>query len=252
MGDTRRALSLIGFGAFKIGRNTGTKYPDGYALPDSGAVERLLNAVLDLGINLIDTAPAYGVSEERIGAAIGHRRDEFFLSSKVGETFENGHSAYDFSAVAVRCSIERSLRRLRTDFLDYVFVHANRDDVGVLDDTEAASALVACRDQGLTRRIGFSGYSAEALRASLGWADAIMVEYHQDDPSLEVVMAEAAAGGVDVIVKKGLASGRLAAAEAVRFVLSNADVTSLVIGGLNIEHIRENYRVAADVRGESP
>ncbi len=252
MGDTRRTLSPIGFGAFKIGRNTGTKYPDAYALPDSDAVGRLLNAVLDLGINLIDTAPAYGVSEERIGAAIAHRRDEFYLSSKVGETFVDGRSAYDFSAAGVRGSIERSLQRLRTDFLDYVFIHASRDDVRVLDDSDVASTLVACRDEGLVRRIGFSGYSAEAFRASLGWADAIMVEYHRESRSLESVMAEAAAGGVEVVVKKGLASGRLAAADAVRFVLSNADVTSLVIGGLNIEHIRENCRVAAEVRGESP
>src|SRR5687768_4809484 len=96
LGKTGRLVSPIGFGAFKIGRNQGIKYPSGYALPDDVAVERLLNGVLDLGINLIDTAPAYGISEQRIGQFLSHRRNEFTLSTKVGETFEDGHSRYEY------------------------------------------------------------------------------------------------------------------------------------------------------------
>src|SRR3989304_6273693 len=113
-------LSPLGYGAFKIGRNVGTKYGQAYELPDTASVERLLNGVLDLGINYIDTAPAYGASEERIGQAISHRRREFVLSTKVGEFFESGVSKYDFSADAVRSSVELSLRRLCTDALDIV------------------------------------------------------------------------------------------------------------------------------------
>ncbi len=250
MGDIGLTLGPIGFGGFKIGRNEGIKYPEGYALPDERAVDGLLNSVLDLGIRYIDTAPAYGLSEERIGRAVGHRRGEYTLSTKVGETFADGQSRYDYSAEAVRASVERSLRRLKTDVLDLAFVHAHRDDQAVLNETDVVPALQSLRDRGLVRWIGFSGHTMEAFRAALGWADAVMVEYHLEYRALEAVMAEASDGGVCVVVKKGLASGRLSAGEAVQFVLSNTDVSSLVIGGLRVEHFRDNVRAACEVRGD--
>src|SRR5262245_28620985 len=108
LGRSGVRISPLGFGAFKIGRNQGIKYPSGYDLPDESTVSRLLNEVLDLGITYIDTAPAYGLSEERIGRAIGHRRSEFVLSTKVGETFSDGKSTFDFSANGVRDSVTRS------------------------------------------------------------------------------------------------------------------------------------------------
>ncbi len=250
MGDTSLTLSPIGFGAFKIGRNENVKYAQGYPLPDQHAVDSLLNGVLDLGINYIDTAPAYGLSEERIGEALAGRRDEFVLSSKVGESFVDGRSVYDFSASGARESVERSLRRLRTDVLDIVFVHASRDDMAVLNDTEVVEALQGLRDGGLIRRMGFSGYTIEAVRSALSWSDAIMVEYHSEDLTLEPVIAEAAERGIRVIVKKGLSSGRLDAGESVQFVLSNEGVTSLLVGSLNLEHMRENLREARCVRAD--
>ena len=67
LGSTGLFVTPLGFGAFKIGRNEQVKYPQPYDLPDDATVERLLNGVLDAGIHLIDTAPAYGLSEERIG-----------------------------------------------------------------------------------------------------------------------------------------------------------------------------------------
>ena len=88
MGDDTVTLSPIGFGAFKIGRNEKTKYSGDYSLPDQGAVNALINGIADLGINYIDTAPAYGLSEERLGVALAGRRDEFVISTKVGENFE--------------------------------------------------------------------------------------------------------------------------------------------------------------------
>ena len=96
VGQTGLKVPPLGFGAFKIGRNEGVKYPTPYDLPDEAAVGRLLNSILDLGCTLIDTAPAYGLSEARIGQAIGHRRGEFVLSTKVGETFEDGQSNLRF------------------------------------------------------------------------------------------------------------------------------------------------------------
>jgi aryl-alcohol dehydrogenase-like predicted oxidoreductase len=238
-------LSPIGFGAFKIGRNEGIKYPEGYALPSEAEAARLLNAVLDLGVNYIDTAPAYGLSEERIGRALAHRRDECVVSTKVGEVFEHNRSAFDFSADGVRRSVERSLMRLKRDVLDIVFIHSDGNDAHILNDTDAVETLCALREQGRIAAIGFSGKTVPGAEAALEWADAIMVEYHLDDRTHEDVIARAEERNVGVVVKKPLASGRLSADEAIRFVLGNPGVTSAVVGTLNIEHLEANVRAAA-------
>jgi aryl-alcohol dehydrogenase-like predicted oxidoreductase len=244
LGRTGLQVPPLGFGAFKIGRNQGIKYPTVYDLPDDAAVSRLLNGVLDLGCPLIDTAPAYGLSEERIGQAIGHRRGEFVLSTKVGETFENGVSTYDFTRAGIEHSLTRSLQRLRTDVLDIVFIHSNGDDLAILSESDVVPILHEWRDRGAIRAIGLSGKTIAGTRAALEWADAIMVEYHLDDVSHAAVIAEAAARQVGVIVKKGLASGRLPAGDAIRFVLGTAGVTSLIVGGLNLDHFAANWTIA--------
>jgi aryl-alcohol dehydrogenase-like predicted oxidoreductase len=244
----RSAMSPIGFGAFKIGRNQGIKYPQGYDLPDDTAVERLLNGVLDIGVTYLDTAPAYGISEERIGRFLSQRGGEFVLSTKVGEQFEHGVSTYDFSAGGVRGSIERSLRRLRRDVLDLVFIHAPQNDAEILSTTDAVAALLRARDEGLVRAVGFSGYTAPAFDLAKTWADALMVEYHQAHRETGAIIAEAAARGTCIVVKKGLQSGRADGTTAVEFVLGNSGVTSMVIGSLNLDHMHENVRAARRVR----
>ncbi|MEE8156409.1 MAG: aldo/keto reductase [Phycisphaerales bacterium] len=240
-------MSPIGFGAFKIGRNVGIKYAHGYDLPSDSAVDRLLNTVLDSGINYIDTAPAYGISEERIGRAIAARRREFVLSTKVGETFDDGRSTYDFSERAVRTSIERSLERLRTDELDIVLIHSDGNDLQILNHTDVVPTLTALRDAGVIKAIGLSAKTVDGGRAALAWTDVLMVEYHLRDQSYGPVIAEAVDAGVGVVVKKGLASGEIDPVEAVPFVLGTPGVASLVIGGLDIDHIQANIRLAEAV-----
>jgi aryl-alcohol dehydrogenase-like predicted oxidoreductase len=244
LGRTGLEVTPLGFGAFKIGRNVGIKYPASYDLPDEKAAERLLNAVLDLGVNLIDTAPAYGLSEERIGRAIAHRRSEFILSTKAGETFEDGRSAYDFSGPAIRASAARSLQRLKTDVLDLLFIHSDGNDLAILNETDAVDAMITLRDAGLARAVGFSGKTVEGARAALLWADVLMAEYHPEDRSHEEVIGEAAGAGIGIIVKKPLASGRLEPRTAIEFALSNPAVSSLVIGGLNLDHLRADIAIA--------
>lgn len=214
-------------------------------MPSPDETADLLNGVLDLGINLIDTAPAYGVSEARIGESIAERRSEFVLCTKAGETFENGCSTFDFTSSGIRRSVRHSLRRLRTEVLDIVLLHSSGDDLAILNESDAAEALYDLREAGLVQAIGFSGKTLEGARAALGWADVVMVEYHLDDPSHGAVITEADAAGVGVLVKKGLASGRLGPAEAVGFVLSNPGVASMVVGGLDLDHFRANL-VAAE------
>ena len=142
---------------------------------------------------------------------------------------------------------DRSRKRLGLDTLDLVFIHSNGDDLDILRDGEAVDVLRKRREKQSIKAIGFSGKTVEGARAALDWADAIMVEYHLNDRSHEAVMAEAHDRGVGVVVKKGLASGTLDPAASIRFVLGNPHVTSLVIGGLNAEHLRTNVAIAATV-----
>lgn len=240
LGQTGLFVAPLGFGAFKIGRNEKVKYPKPYDLPDDATVERLLNGVLDSGVNLIDTAPAYGISEERIGKFLSHRRGEFVLSTKVGERFINGESSFDFSGPGIRASVSESLRRLRTEAVDILFVHSNGEDLKIQQQSDVVPTLQKLKHAGYLRAIGFSGKTAEGAEAALDWADAVMVEYHLQNTSHADVISLAEKRGIGVVVKKGLASGHLHPSDAIRFVLSNPHVTSVIVGGLNLEHLHAN------------
>lgn len=251
LGQTGLAVSVIGYGAVKIGRNQAVKYPRPFELPGEAEAARVLNAVLDCGITHIDTAPAYGLSEERIGRALAHRRGEFVLSTKVGEEFIDGRSRFDFSAAAIRGSVHRSLARLRCDVLDLVLIHSHGNDRAILEESDAVATLLDLRWRGLVRGIGLSGKTVAGAKLALDWADAIMVEYSLDERSHEEVIAEAHRRGVAVLVKKALGSGRLPAEAALSFVLANPHVTNVVVGGVNVEHLRANVEVARRVVSDS-
>jgi len=246
LGRTGLAVTSLGFGAFKLGRNEQIRYPSSYALPSEEEAVRMIGHVLDSGINTIDTAPAYGCSEERVGRALQllGRRTEVVLCTKVGEEFSDGFSAYDFGATAVRCSVERSLRRLRTDAVDIVFLHSDGDDIRILERTDAPETLERLRERGLVRAVGLSASDEAGIRAAISWADVIMAEYNLSAKANAAAMADAHAAGVGVVVKKGLASGHLESGPAIEFVLSCEAVDSLFVGGLSAEHVAANVRVA--------
>jgi aryl-alcohol dehydrogenase-like predicted oxidoreductase len=271
LGNTGMSVSVLGYGAFKLGRNRQHRYAAGYDLPTDGEVDRILNAVLDAGITLIDTAPAYGCSEEQIGRSIAHRRDEYLLCTKVGEVFDvrPPHSAFgaalegspspprgrgtigglqgsrhDFSGAAVRSSVHRSLQRLRTDRLDVVLVHSNGNDLAIQQQTDVVQVLQDLKTVGDVRAIGFSGKSPDGNRAALAWADVVMIALNPDDVSQVAVAAEAEAAGCGVIVKKGLGSGRLSPQIAIPFVLSHPGVSSLLVSTLSIEHLHADIACA--------
>ncbi len=244
LGRSNLHVSPVAFGAFKIGRNTRIKYPSGYDLPDQQAVDLLLGGVLDLGINYFDTAPAYGLSEERLGRALAGRRDEIVVSTKVGETFQDGRSTYDFSVRAMRQSVERSLRLLRRETIDLLLIHSD-DDQRVLHQTDAVPTLLAVREKGDARAIGLSAKTIDGAREAMAWSDVLMVEYHLDDRSQAEVIAEAAEADVGIVIKKGLASGHLDPDPAIQFVLGTRGVGSLVVGSLTLEHLEQNVGVAA-------
>jgi len=248
LGNTGLMVSPIGFGAFKIGRNEQIKYPTAYDLPDMQQVRHLFDRILEMGINYIDTAPAYGLSEERIGQTLAARRNEFVLSTKIGEVFENGQSSYCFTGEFARQSMAESLRSLQCEQVDILFVHSDGNDVANQTDTDLIPALQQLKAEGKTRFIGFSGKMPEGATEALGWADVLMVEYNLDNQSHADVIAEAGKRGIGIVCKKALGSGWLKPDEAIEFVLSNPDVQSIVIGGLNADHMAANVAVASRIQ----
>ena len=244
LGKTGISVSPIGYGAVKIGRNQQTKYGD-FAIPDDLEVEKLLLGILDLGINLIDTAPAYGLSESRIGNVLKKQRSRCVLSTKVGETFVDGKSNYDFSSDAIEKSVFRSLRRLQTDHVDLLLLHSNGRDQEILKQTDAVETLERIRNRGWARAIGFSGYQLSEETDCLNWADILMLEYHPENTIRKPLIDQANAVGVGVLVKKGLDCGRIAPAAAIGHALEHRGVSSLVIGSLNLKHCVENCALAA-------
>jgi aryl-alcohol dehydrogenase-like predicted oxidoreductase len=108
LGSTDMEVSALGLGTVKLGRNEGVKYPSEFRIPDDRHAASLLSEAQDLGINLIDTAPAYGNSEERLGKLLAGQRDRWLICSKVGEEFEHGQSRFDFTPEHTRSSVETS------------------------------------------------------------------------------------------------------------------------------------------------
>jgi len=247
-----RAVQVIGWGAFKIGRNEGVKYPVGYDLPSESEAVALVKQIVRMGIRSIDTAPAYGLSEQRVGLALegltAHERSAVFLSTKVGERFEGGQSTYDFSRSAVESSVMHSLRSLRTARLDLVWVHSDGSDKQIVADGAAIGALADFREHGVVGAVGFSAKHVEGARAALAdpRVDALMLEYHPSNPDMEPVVADAAKSGRAVFIKKPLASGTLDPAHAIPWILRNPGVTSVVVGGLSPERLRANAALAAE------
>jgi len=255
-GATRlgRSVTAIGWGAFKIGRNEGVKYPTPYDLPTDAEATELIHAVIDLGIGVIDTAPAYGLSEARLGAALGARRERIFLSSKAGETFERGRSTYDFSQAAVERSLRRSLDRLRTVSLDLAWVHSDGGDEAILREGGAMRALDTAKQAGSVRAIGFSPKTLAGAMAALDDArtDALMLEFHPRDASMLPAIERAGREGRAVFVKKPLASGHLSPAEAIPWILRHPQVTCVVVGGLNADRLRVTAALATRTAPERP
>lgn len=242
-----RPVTVLGWGAFKIGRNEGVKYPTPYALPGDVAATRLIEAVVDMGIGVIDTAPAYGLSEQRLGDALQERRSRVFLSTKVGETFDRGRSTYDFADSACEASLARSLALLRTERLDLVWVHSDGNDLTIMQQGGALRALACAKASNRVGAIGFSPKSVEGAQAALANedVDALMLEYHPRDARMEPVIIEAGRAGKAVFVKKPLASGHLQPADAIPWILRNPAVTCIVVGGLDAARLRINAELAA-------
>ena len=156
LGKTGLSVSLLGLGSVAFGRTDGLKYPTTPRLPSLAELRDLLAVARDAGVNLIDTAPAYGTSEARLGELLAGRRDDWVLCTKVGEIFEAGTSRWDFSPEHTRQSVRRSLQRLATDYLDVVLVHSNGDDLEIIRNLGTLQVLAQLKSDGLIRAFGMS------------------------------------------------------------------------------------------------
>lgn len=250
LGRTDMEVSALGLGTVKLGRDQGVKYPEGFKIPDDSSTRALLSRASDLGINLIDTAPAYGNSEERLGTLLRGQRARWLICSKVGEEFENGHSHFDFSPEHTRASVERSLRRLSTDVIDIILIHSDGNDLNIINHLGTLEALADLKKMGMIRAFGMSTKTVAGGLAAAEVCDVLMVTYNlQNQDEVEVLDAcEKMACGV--LVKKALASGHLAmgvgdpVAASMNLVFSHPATSSAVIGTITPGHLETNVLAA--------
>ena len=243
LGRTGLELSPIGLGTVKIGRNTDLKYPSGFNLPTDQEVIDLLTVASQLGINCLDTAPAYGESERRLGELLPESPDKFHIITKVGETYsaEVG-SHYDFSEKAIMRSVERSLRRLKRDCLDVVLLHSDGQDTEHLKHG-ALRTLIKAREQGLIHAVGLSGKTVEGGSLALNQgADCLMITLNPEQSEEKPLIDEAKNNGAGLLIKKALGSGHLTASISMIFkdLFAHPSITSAIIGTTNPMHLRNN------------
>ena len=270
LGRTGYETTVLGFGAMEI---RGPRIWGGREVTDEQA-ERILHAVLDAGINLIDTSWDYGRSEEYIGRFISNRRNEYFLATKCGCTWVDRGDHDDTPHVWTRenlmRNIDESLRRMKTDHVDLLQLHnpsveqvEQGDLVPVLKDIQAA---------GKTRFIGCSSTHPH-ISTFIEWGvfDVFQIPYSALEPEHEDAIHDAAHAGAGTIIRGGVARGEpgeglgaedrwrlwdaagldelLAEGESrtaflLRFTITHPDMDTTIVGTLRPEHLAENVRAA--------
>ena len=279
LGQTGLAATTMGYGAMEL---RGTAGGRGREVTPQMAKE-ILNAVLDSGINFIDTSIDYGQSEELIGESIAHRRSEFFLASKCGclamqvppelaDRVAEWRGPHLYTRENIIAGVEQSLRRMKTDYLDLVQVHMSpsREE---LERNEVPQVLADLKQQGKVRFIGMSGILPDLRdHIAMGAFDTFQIPYSALEREHEDVISEAARMGAGVIVRGGAARGvpsddrqqgarwdlwRQAGLDGLleegmgrmefilRFTFTHPDLHTNIVGTSNPEHLRENLDALA-------
>lgn len=253
LGQTNIKVSEISLGTVKFGRNQQVKYPIDFKIPDDKEASDILAFSHNLGINLLDTAPAYGTSEERLGNLLKGQREKWIISSKVGEEFVNGKSIFDFTPEHIIRSVERSLIRLKTDYIDIMLIHSNGDDENIIKNG-ALEILNDLKKKGLIRAIGMSTKTIAGGMKAIESSDVAMVTYNPWLKEEELVILKAKEINKGILVKKVLNSGNLnnggcsyTAEQAIQFALAQDAVSSVVIGSINKDNIQKNINYANSI-----
>jgi aryl-alcohol dehydrogenase-like predicted oxidoreductase len=234
-GRTGLEVSEISLGTVEIGM----AYGIGAAKPSEREAAALLHEALDLGVNLLDTARAYGDAESIIGRNLANRRAEYILLSKVAAGTRE----------SVQGTVEQSLRELRTDRIDIMLVHCG---YGVAPDEDTIASLLECKRAGKLRYLGASIYGESAALASIDgeWCDCVEIAYSALDRRPEGrTLPRAAEHGAAVIARSVLLKGALtsraaALPEAFRPLKDEVERVVAVCGGDATELPAYAYRYA--------
>lgn len=255
LGSTGIAVSPLGLGTVKFGRNEQVKYPRPFDLPSDSHIRNLLALARDLGINVLDTAPAYGSAEQRLGQLLDRPHD-WVIVSKVGEQFQDGSSSFDYRAASTRASVLRTLQRLGRDTLDVVLVHSHGDDRHIIDNEPVLDELARMKHEGLIRAYGMSTKTVDGGLWVAEHCDVVMATYNPVETAERPVIERAAALNKGVLIKKGLQSGHADTAaggggveQALQFVLRQTGVSSVIVGTIDPDHLRDNVRAAEAALG---
>ena len=194
LGKTGMNVSVLGLGGWEIG----------YLRTSLSTVKKMLNEAIDAGVNVIDTAECYAISEELIGEAVGKRRKDFYFLTKCGH--ESGWSYPDWRPESLLRCIQRSLKRLKTDHLDLIQLHSCSEvelRKGAVIDT-----LKRARERGYTRHVGYSGDNQAALYAiECGEFDTLQTSISvADQEALELFLPLAEKHNIGVIAKRPIAN----------------------------------------------
>ena len=265
LGKTDMRVSVLGFGGAEIG----------FEQASAQAVTQLLHSGLDAGLNVIDTAECYLQSEELIGQAVAGRRNDFYLFTKCGHPESPGTA--DWRPASLVASIERSLRRLKTDRVDLVQLHSCSEDE--LRKGDVIRALEDARQKGYTRYIGYSGDGSAARFADeCGRFDTLQTSVSiADQEAIDLTLPLARQKQMGVIAKRPIANAvwrraerpdsayqqpywerlqklrydflggdiKQAAAIALRFTLSIPGVHTAIVGTTKPSRWRENAGLLA-------
>jgi aryl-alcohol dehydrogenase-like predicted oxidoreductase len=261
-GQTGLEVPILGFGAMQAGDPR----------LDDDAAGRLLHRALDLGFGLIDTARSYGLSEERIGRHLAHRRDEFVLSTKVGYGVAG---IADWTYECIVAGVDAARERLRCDVIDIVHLHSCGS--GPLEEEAVTRGLVRCAELGKLRVAAYSGDGA-ALRYAIGSGafGGVQASFSICDQQAARPLAEARACGLGTLAKRPLAGRPWAPgappadavhaeyrrrfdalrpglgpdpgdwdALALRFAAFESGVDCVLVGGTNVTHLEHNRDAVA-------
>ena len=195
LGKTDLSVSRLGFGAAPIG----------FLATPQAQVDKLIAMLLDEGVNLFDTAAMYIDAETKLGTALEGKRDHAVLISKCG-TKDETLPGEERAAQLITASIDRSLKRLKTDHLDVVLLHSCGLDV--LKQGDAVAALIKARDAGKTSYVGYSGDNdAAAGAAAMDWVDVIEMSVNLcDQHNIDAVLPACRKNHVGVIAKRPIAN----------------------------------------------
>lgn len=201
-------VTFLGFGALEIGRNWGMGSDN--QRPEEEVAGKVLTTVLDLGINLIDTASAYHRSEERIGKYVSDRRAEYVLATKCGEHSNEPGTYYDFTYEGISGSIDRSLKLLNTDVIDLLQIHFGPDPEGTLDKGETLRAMKDAQKAGKVKYLGASIDGDLAHRCIMsGDFDVMQMGYNLIHQGNAENIRLAHERGIGVLIRSGVGNGLL-------------------------------------------